>query len=218
MYVQTIAANMTSPLSPSASTTNKHPETEMKRMESSNDPVDVVTLAYIWAYPLIAHKRLVDYSTSPNVPPGPITGPVNTFNNALELMNASFTDVVRANAAWIDLKKEPLVLQVPSISDRYYVLQITDAYTNNFFYIGTRTNVASGGTYLITGPNWDVSGANAIPYGMKEIIKSPTNTVAIALRILVKGPEDVSNVRALQDKFVLCPLSSHLLLSILYNS
>ena len=189
-------------------------------MESSNGPVDVATSAYIWAYPLIAHKRLVDHSTSPNVPPGPITGPVNTFNNARELMNASFTDVVRANAdtlysaAWIDLKKEPLVLQVPSISYRYYVLQITDAYTNNFFYIGTRTNVASGGTYLITGPNWDVSGANAIPYG----IKSPTNTVAIALRILVKGPEDISNVRALQDKFVLCPLSSHLLLSILYNS
>ena len=46
--------------------------------------IDVVAFAYICAYPLIAHKRLVDYSTSPNIPPGPITGTVNTFNNARE--------------------------------------------------------------------------------------------------------------------------------------
>jgi hypothetical protein len=38
-------------------------------------------------------------------------------------------------------------------------------------------------------------------------IKSPTNLATIGGRILVNGPQDVSNVRALQDKFVLSPLS-----------
>jgi hypothetical protein len=82
------------------------------------------------------------------------------------------------------------------------VLQFTDAYTNYFFYIGTRTNITSGGSYLITGPNWN----GTVPSGMTQI-KSPTNLATIGGRILVNGPQDVSNVRALQDKFVLSPLS-----------
>lgn len=139
---------------------------------------------------------------------GPFTGPVNTFIHVRDLINASFTDVVRPNVdtlyspAWINLKKEPIALQVPSISDRYHILQFMDAYTNNFFYIGTRTNVTSGGTYLITGPNWN----GTVPSSMTHI-KSPTNLFILGGRILVNGPQDVSNVRALQDKFVLSPLS-----------
>lgn len=128
--------------------------------------------------------------------------------HARNLINASFTDVVRPNAdtlyslAYLDLRKESIVLRVPPISDRYHVLQFLDAYSNNFFYIGTRTNITSGGSYLITGPNWN----GIVPSGMTQI-KSPTNLATIGGRILVNGPQDVSNVRALQDKFVLSPLS-----------
>ena len=127
----------------------------------------------------------------------------------LILVNASFTDVVRPNAdtlyssVFIDLNKEPLVLQVPPISDRYYTLQFLDAYTNNFMYIGTLTNVTSGSNYLISGPDWK----GTVPSGMTEEIKSPTNFVWIVGRILINGPQDVSNVRLLQDKLILSPLS-----------
>ena len=76
-----------------------------------------------------------------------------------------------------------------------------DAYTNNFKFIGSRTNVTSGGTYIITGPNWN----GKIPSGMTEI-KSPTNTMWLLLRILVNGPQDVNTVRGLQDGFDLSPL------------
>lgn len=181
---------------------------EMKRIVSSNNPIDIATLAYIWGYPLVIKKRFTDFSTSPNVPTGSTRGPVNTLIHARDLVNASFTDVVRPNIdtlyslAYLDLKKESIVLQVPPISNRYYVLQFTDAYTNYFFYIGTRTNITSGGSYLITGPNWN----GTVPSGMTQI-KSPTNLATIGGRILVNGPQDVSNVRALQDKFVLSPLS-----------
>ena len=46
----------------------------MAELESSNNPQDIATLAYIWGYPLVSVVRLVDYSSSPNVPPGPGRG------------------------------------------------------------------------------------------------------------------------------------------------
>ena len=182
---------------------------EMKKLATSDDPVDIATLAYIWGYPLVIKKRTFDYATSPNIPPGPLRGPVNTFAHARDLLNASYTDVVRPNqdtlysVTYLDLKNKPLILQIPPMPDRYYVLQFTDAYTNSFKYIGTRTKVTSGGTYYITGPNW----TGTVPSRMLQI-KSPTNLAALIVRILVNGPADVPNVNALQDRLSLSPVSA----------
>jgi len=182
---------------------------EMKKLATSDNPVDIATLAYIWGYPLVIKVRTYDYAISPNIPPGPLRGPVNTIAHARDLLDASYTDVVRPNqdtlysVSYLDLKNKSLILQVPPMSDRYYVLQFTDAYTNSFKYIGTRTNVTSGGTYFITGPNW----TGTVPSGMLQI-KSPTNLAVLIARILVNGPTDVPNVRALQDKLSLSPISA----------
>jgi hypothetical protein len=182
---------------------------EMKKLATSDNPVDIATLAYIWGYPLVIKVRTYDYAMSPNIPPGPLRGPVNTIAHARDLLDASYTDVVRPNqdtlysVSYLDLMNKSLILQVPPMSDRYYVLQFTDAYTNSFKYIGTRTNVTSGGTYFITGPNW----TGTVPSGMLQI-KSPTNLAVLIARILVNGPTDVPNVRALQDKLSLSPISA----------
>lgn len=180
----------------------------MAELQSSNDPTDIATLAYIWGYPMVSQVRTIDYSTSPNVPPALGRGPINTFNNFRTYPTSNFTDIVRLNVdtlyslGYLDLGKEPLVLQVPPISGRYYTLQFIDAYTNNFLYIGSRLNDTTGGTYLITGPNWK----GDVPSDMKEI-KSATNNMTIAGRIFVNGPSDLSNVNAIQDKLLLATLS-----------
>jgi hypothetical protein len=102
----------------------------------------------------------------------------------------------------LDLKKEPLVLTVPPIPDRYYTFEFLDAYTNVFSYVGSRATGSSGGTYLITSPDWN----GQVPSGMTEI-KAPTNLVWINNRILVYGPSDVPNVHEIQDQIGLVPLS-----------
>ena len=118
----------------------------MAELESSNNPQDIATLAYIWGYPLVSEVRLVDYSTSPNVPAAPGRGPINTFNNFQSFPTSNFTDIVRINVdtlyslGYLDLEKEPVVLQLHPISGRYYTLQFIDAYSNNFLYIGSRLN------------------------------------------------------------------------------
>lgn len=181
---------------------------KMAELESSNNPQDIATLAYIWGYPLVSVVRLVDYSSNPNVPPGPGRGPINTFSHYRDFPTPNFTDIVSINVdtlysfGLVDLKKEPVVLQIPTITGRYYTLQFVDAYSNNFHYIGSRLNDTTGSTYLITGPNWK----GDIPPGMKEL-KSPTNTVDIGGRIYVNGPSDIPNVAALQDNLKLTPLS-----------
>jgi len=184
-------------------------ESKMQQLTNSNDPTDIATLAYIYGFPLVNVIRTVDFTTSPNIPPGSGRGPINTINHFRDFPNANFTDVVRPNvdtlysASYVHLSKGPLALKVPPIADRYYSFQFVDAYSNNFHYLGTRSNDTTGGTFLVTGPNFN----GAVPTGMKEI-KSPTDTATIFIRTLVKNASDVPAVHSIQDKYVLTPLSS----------
>ena len=130
------------------------------------------------------------------------------MNCAHQLVNASFTDIVTPNddtlycQSWMDLTKEPVVLKVPSVQDRYISFQFLDAYTNDYTYLGTRASDGSEGTYLIAGPNWD----GQVPQDMTKIW-SPTNIAWIINRILVTGDSDLPNVHDIQDKISLIPLS-----------
>jgi hypothetical protein len=87
-----------------------------------------------------------------------------------------FRLVVRPNcdtlysSAWIDLSNEPIVLSVPGMGDRYYVMPFMDAWTNVFAYVGTRTTGNDPGHYMVFGPNWKGN----LPDGVEKI-QSPTN-------------------------------------------
>lgn len=183
---------------------------KMAQLSSSNKTEDIATFAYILAYPLITSERSFNWFTNPKSPPAPNHGPANEMNCNPELTNANDTGIVSPNAdtlyclAWMDLSKGPLVLKVPPISpDRYYTFQFLDAYTNVFTYVGTRATGSTGGTYLITGPDWE----GQVPEGMTKIW-SPTNLAWIAQRTLLKGAADIDNVHAIQDQISLEPLSA----------
>lgn len=182
--------------------------TIMSQISNSDKPEDIATLAYLWGYPLITSQRSFDYFTNPNTPTVVGQGPANEMNCARQLVNASFTDIVTPNddtlycQSWMDLTKEPLVLKVPSVQDRYISFQFLDAYTNDYTYLGTRASGGSEGTYLIAGPNWD----GQVPQDMTKIW-SPTNIAWIINRILVTGDSDLPNVHDIQDKISLISLS-----------
>ena len=142
--------------------------------------------------------------------PGSRHAPVNQMGYSTHLLTANFTDVVTPNAdtlhndAWLELEKEPIVLHVPDTNGRYYVQQMLDAYTNTFNSVGQRTTGTGEGDFTIVGPGWNGS----LPPGLK-MIKSPTNSVWIIGRILVKGESDLPNVLTLQKQFTLTPLSQY---------
>jgi hypothetical protein len=184
---------------------------KMAQLSASNTPDGIATLAYIWGFPLVTMERQFNFVTSPNIPPGPGRGPANSVSCATDLVNASFTDVVTPNSdtlycqSQFDLRKEPVVVVLPPINDRYYSFEFLDAYTNDYAYLGQRASGSNAGTYLMAGPDWN----GQVPEGMTKIW-TPTNLAWLITRTLVKGPADVPNVIAVQDKIMVKPLSGFL--------
>ena len=212
-----VAQNSSNSNMSSASVTNASSSTgaldeldkKMAELESSNNPKDIATLAYIWGYPLVRNEQTKNYATNPLAPAGiPGNGPINGLYPATKLVNSSITIIVSPNVdtlyspGYLQLDNEPIVLTVPPGIKRYHVVQMMDAYTNVFGYVGTRTTDEKGGTYLITGPNWQ----GQVPSGMTEI-KAPTNLAWIIARILVQGPDDVNNVVPILKQITTKPLS-----------
>ncbi|GAA2400478.1 DUF1254 domain-containing protein [Mycolicibacterium llatzerense] len=106
---------------------------------------------------------------------------------------------------FLELKDEPMILTAPDIPDRYWSVEVADAYTNNLFYIGSRATAGKGGNHVLVGPNWQGS----LPPGVIEH-RVPTNSVMIAIRIAVIPGDaaDLAKVNALQDKFSVTSLGN----------
>ena len=143
--------------------------------------------------------------------PTGLRAPMGQFAKAREYPTAAFRDVTAPNAdtlytvAWVDLNKEPWVLSIPEMKDRYYLVPLLNGWTEVFQVPGKRTTGGGAQTYAITGPGWK----GALPAGVKEY-KSETDLVWILGRIYCTGtPEDYAAVHALQDQFKLAPLSAY---------
>ncbi|MBL8337975.1 MAG: DUF1254 domain-containing protein, partial [Rhodoferax sp.] len=84
----------------------------------------------------------------------------NHFIHTRSLLRAGTSRVVMPNNdtlyanAWLDLSHGPLVIDVPDMGDRYYVLGFLDFFTNPFAHVGTRTTGQRAGQVLVTGPDW----------------------------------------------------------------
>ena len=107
----------------------------------------------------------------------------------------------------MDLRAEPLVLTVPVIQkDRYFSIQLIDAYTFNFAYIGSRATGNDGGVYLIAGPNWK----GETPKGVTKVIRSETEFVFALYRTQLFNPSDIDNVKKVQAGYKAQTLSAFL--------
>ena len=162
---------------------------------------------FIFGYPLVLMEVTKDVMTDTATVTA-TKAPINQFLNVREFPDPSFTDVVTPNAdtlystAWIDLSEEPLIVSVPAMGERYYLLELLDGWTNVFSTIGTRQTGQEAGSYALSGPNWQ----GTLPSGMKQV-KSPTNTVWLVGRTLTNGPKDYAAVHEIQDQYKLTPLS-----------
>ena len=160
--------------------------------------------AYLYGYSLV----LMDTTRQATTGTGEGQTPANHFAHVRVLPDHRFRLVVRPNcdtlysSAWIDLSTEPMILSVPDMGDRYYVMPFMDAWTNVFAYVGTRTTGSGPGHYMVAGPDWKGN----IPDGVEKI-QSPTNMTWLIGRIQANGTHDFSNVHRLQDQITLTPLS-----------
>jgi len=105
--------------------------------------------------------------------------------------------------AWLDLSKEPLILSVPDVGDRYYTMEIAGFDSDNFAYVGMRTTGTKAGNYAIVGPSWK----GKLPAGVQQLPPSRTPSAFILGRTLLKGPDDLPAIRAVMAQYKLTPLS-----------
>jgi hypothetical protein len=91
--------------------------------------------------------------------------------------------------ARLQLSQGPRVLNVPDTHGRYYVIQLLDAYSNTFAYVGRRTTGTKAGAYVIVPPGYKGS----LPAGVKRI-QSPTNLIWVLGRTLVQDQADMAAV------------------------
>jgi hypothetical protein len=140
--------------------------------------------------------------------PSENAAPANQFCHKRTFPDPSLTAVVSPNAdtlysfSFLDLVREPLVLSVPEMNGRYYLMQMLDAWTNVFASPGTRTTGSDQGDFAITGPAWK----GEAPKGVNEI-RSPTNMVWLIGRTQTNGKRDYAEVNEIQDQYKLTPLS-----------
>jgi len=166
--------------------------------------------AYTFGYPLVTMEMTRRVITNVAAPEG-TKAPMGQISKLREYPNAAFRDVTAPNAdtlytsAWLDLGKEPLVVSIPAMGDRYALFPMLDGWTTVFQVPGKRTTGTGAQTYAVTGPGW----AGSLPPGMKEY-KSATNLVWLLGRIYCTGtPEDYKLVHELQDQVKVMPLSAY---------
>ena len=176
---------------------------------SQSEATDIATEAYAYAYPLVTMEYTRRSFT--NVPaPEDTKAPMGQFARLRTYPNAAFRAATAPNAdtlytqAWFDVSKEPWIVTVPDMGDRYFLLPMLDAWTNVFASPGTRNGGGKPRTFAITGPDWH----GTLPPGVLDY-KSPTALVWLLGRIYCSGtPEDYDAVHKLQDGITATPLSS----------
>ena len=134
------------------------------------------------------------------------------FANLRKYPTPSDKEVTAPNAdtlyssAWLDLSKEPDGPRASrTMKGRYYLMPMLSGWTDVFQVPGKRTTGTKAQKYAITGPGWK----GTLPKGV-EGAQVADRLVWILGRTYCTGtPEDYKAVHALQDQYLLVPLSAY---------
>jgi hypothetical protein len=139
--------------------------------------------------------------------------PIGTLTNEGRVFTPKDTAVITPNSDTpysmieVDLRAEPTVISVPAVpKPRYYSVQLTDANTFNYGYMGSRTTGAEAGDYMVVGPDWK----GETPQQIKQVFHSTTPFSAIIFRTQLFNAGDLPNVVKIQSGYRVQPLSTYL--------
>lgn len=169
--------------------------------------------AYIYGYSLVTSDITMNAFINTSEPnPRTFQAPLNQLVNIPKYPPADYKGVTAPNAdtlytaAFMDVKKEPLLFSYPDMKDRYFLFPIYNQYTDVIAAPGKRTLGTGSQTIAIVGPEWN----GKLPAGVTQVVKSPTNTAFMIGRVYSDGTEaDYAEVNAAQKEFKLVPLSAY---------
>ena len=119
---------------------------------SSDEISAIAQEAYIYSFPMMMGYRF-GYATFLEPKSPSYAGPANhgPYGKA-KTLDHTFRNVITPNAdtpysfALLDFRAGPLVLSVPEVTGRYYVMQFEDLYGQNDLFVGSRATGSEAGT------------------------------------------------------------------------
>jgi len=161
-----------------------------------------LVMYYTSIYELFVDKTSSQYKAS-----------IGTLTNEARVFTYEDTAVITPNSDTpyslmeMDLRAEPAVISVPAVpSPRYYSVQLTDANTFNYGYMGSRSTGTEAGDYMVVGPDWK----GEKPAQIKQVFHSTTPFTVIIFRTQLFDASDMANVVAIQAGYKVQPLSAFL--------
>lgn len=174
--------------------------------------------AYIFTFPLKIFERERLVRLDPDFKGQVGIAPVARINDIGHMHSVATSDDILPytpnndtiySGGDIELVEEPMIFSMPTILDRYWSVEIANAYMENVFYVGSRATEGKGGDHILVGPDWE----GDIPEDL-IVHKMEYNSVMFALRIAVKKSNkiqeaiDSQRVRDLQKSFKITSLSN----------
>ncbi len=167
--------------------------------------------AYVYAFAMLMGYRM-GYAKFLNADSPGYAGPPNAgpFGKAVTL-DPTFKEVITPNAdtpySWglLDLRGGPVVLTVPEVKDRYYVMQFEDLYGFNEHYVGSRKTGTAAGSYLLVGPTWQ----GDLPDGFAGTLGFETEIVFVIGRTQLFSPEDKDALSKVMAEYKLETLAEY---------
>ena len=168
--------------------------------------------AYRYGLPLVTMEKTFENQTSVDVSNGRGFGPVNHFNPIRSFITPADRSVVAPNLdtlysiAWLDLSRQPQVIHVPKVANRYFVIPLMSPYTEDFKNLGSVRRTPPG-DYAILGPG---QAHMRLPRHVTRVV-SPYSRVWIIERIYADNGSvaDQRRVNAIQDRTRVVPLSHY---------
>ena len=168
--------------------------------------------AYIYGFPMIAAYKAM-YQFNVDKSNSQYRGPFNTVVSDARVFTPKDTAIVTPNSdtpysmLQADLRAEPIVFCVPKIDkSRYYSVQLTDMYSFNYGYVGSRATGNDAGCFMVAGPGWK----GETPKGIKKVFNSETQFSLLIYRTQLFNPADINNVKKVQAGYTAQPLSAYL--------
>ena len=118
-------------------------------------------------------------------------------------ITADFEEIVTPNAttlyamAFLDLQDQPVVIDMPEITERYFSLQLMDQYGQYFHFAGNQFNGTDARSYLILpdGYDGDVPGE----FVTTDVVEAPTKTAFAIVRYALHDPTDDAEIAHVND-------------------
>ena len=169
----------------------------------------VATQAAVYCAPIVAMYNLrYSVSFAPTAKSRP--GEIWRFAEIATPTVAQQTGYVTPNVnvlygfGFVDLRLEPVILDVPDSHGRYYMVEMVDMWSNAFAYAGGVATGYRGGKFALVAPGW----RGTLPRELTRI-EAPTPWVELQPRVFVRDRSDLAAGKSVLDQITVKGLAEY---------